>query len=421
MSSNQSPPVPLTPTSSKSAPSYQTPTQSSISTKQSSNPPNKVRSHMEAHGMFIDNDLWDQPEMQTFRARVERVAEVSRPSGRKPQSEIKWQKRVKNLESYNEATMLDHILPMLRKDGRQVPDASGPLTLLDAPQHAAQNAPQNAPQNASHDPPDFHLEWEDFEDSGLDWTQDQQFKSTYLPNAYAGVDYSDDIAKALAKGSGVKNPKPDCAFGFNIKFIQPPSHQDALLRPQTWDLLNAIPSLHYVFFLIEAVQSAGDRAKATNQVCRDGTVAVRLQRLILEAIGKDVMKPGLDDQTYVYTATVTEGVMEFWVNFAYVHVDESNRPYTRYYMEHIYTNAFRAPDALLYLRRVCHNILDWGTRSRLQTVQQRSNDMYNFEKTAIAEDAAKSKQQSQAKEQSQGAGTKKKRKLEAGSVSESLC
>lgn len=90
-------------------------------------------------------------------------------------------------------------------------------------------------------------------------------------------------------------------------------------------------------------------------------------------------------------------------------------------MEHIYTNAFRAPDALLYLRRVCHNILDWGTRSRLETVQQRSNDMYNFERTAIAEDAAKSKQQSQAKEQSQGAGLKKKRKLEAGSVSESLC
>lgn len=167
---------------------------------------------MEAHGIFIDNDLWDQPEMEPFRAQVMRVAEVSRPSGCKPESEVKWQKRVKNLESYNEATMLDHILPMLRKDGRQVPDTSGPLTLLDAP--------QNAPQ----DPPDFRLEWEDFEDSGLDWTQDQQFKSTYLPNAYTGVDYGDDIAKALAKGSGVKNPKPDRAFGFNLKFIQPPNH-----------------------------------------------------------------------------------------------------------------------------------------------------------------------------------------------------
>ena len=363
--------------------------------------------------MFIDNDLWDQPEMQPFRAQVMRVAEVSHPSGRKPESEIKWQKRVKHLEGYSAATMLDHILPMLRKDGRQVLDASGPLTLLDAP--------QNAPQNAPHDPPDFHLEWEDFEDSGLDWTQDQQFKSTYLPDAYTGVDYGDDIAKALAKGCGVKNPKPDRAFGFNINFTQPPNYQDALLRPQTWDLLNAIPDLHYVFFLIEAVQSAGDGAKATYQACRGGTVAVRLQRLILEAIGKDFMKPGLDEETYVYTATVTPSVMEFWVNFAYVHLDESNRTYTRYYMEHIYASAFRSPDALIYLRRVCHNILDWGTRSRLQTVQQRSNDMYNFEKTAIAQDTAKSKEQSQAKEQSQGAGSKKKRKLEAGSVSECLC
>lgn len=313
--------------------------------------------------MFIDNDLWDQPEMQSFRTRVIRVAEIARPSGRKSESEIKWQKHVKDLEGNGAASMLDHILPIPRKDGRQVPDASGPLTLLDAP--------RNAPQ----DPPDFHLEWEDFEDSGLDWTQDQQYKSIYLPNAYTGVDYGDDIAKALAEGSGVKSPRPDSAFVFNLKFIQPPNHQDALLRPQTWDSLNAIPNLHYVFFLIEAVQSAGDRAKATNQAFRGGTVAIRLQRLILEAIGKDVMKPGLDEETYVYTATVTEGVMEFWVNFAYVHLDESNRPYTRYYMEYNYTSAFRNPDALLSLRRVCYSILDWGTRSRFQTVQQRSNDI----------------------------------------------
>lgn len=43
-----------------------------------------------------------------------------RPSGRKPKQEKSWQSRTKRLEVYNEAAMLDHILPLVLKEGRNI-------------------------------------------------------------------------------------------------------------------------------------------------------------------------------------------------------------------------------------------------------------------------------------------------------------
>ncbi|KAL9018146.1 MAG: hypothetical protein Q9185_004553 [Variospora sp. 1 TL-2023] len=98
---------------------------------------------------------------------------------------------------------------------------------------------------------------------------------------------------------------------------------------------------------------------------RNSIVAVRVQRLLLEAISEDTMREGLDSQTYVYTATIDDSQMSFWVNFAVVkRVSPSGPKIVNYHMEHVYSYNFRSPDAELYLRRVCHNILDWGVRGR---------------------------------------------------------
>ncbi|KAL8913382.1 MAG: hypothetical protein Q9171_001797 [Xanthocarpia ochracea] len=180
--------------------------------------------------------------------------------------------------------MLDHILPLMIKVGRQVP-GSGPTT------HVAASEDQQA-NNAM---------WEDFEDSGLDWAQDREFRRTYLPNTFNGIGYGSQIAHSLAKETGVKKPKADRAYGLTLNFIPPPEDLDGVLRPETEELFNAIPGLHHVFFLIEGVRSVGDPDKAVNQACRGGTVAVRTQRLILQTIGHDTMSEGADSQTYVYT------------------------------------------------------------------------------------------------------------------------
>ncbi|KAL8953325.1 MAG: hypothetical protein Q9222_000819 [Ikaeria aurantiellina] len=389
--------------------SYQTPTSASKSSKPTL-PPNDVRHYMEAHRLFIEHGLLSEPELADFCHLVMNIANTERPSGRKPESERKWQNRMKKIHVHNEATMLDHILPLLIKPGRQVPVH-----------------PPDTQAEVALDQHVYHSMWEDFDDSGLDWTLDQEFAGSYLPNSYKEVGYDDEIAKILAKERGMKNPKPDRAYGLAANHIPPPKGQPVQLRDEARGYLNAIPGLHHAFFLIEGVRSAGNLQKAVNQACRGGTVAVRTQRLLLGALGQDTMREGPDRQTYVYTATVDDHVMSFWVNFAHVgKMMPSGQKFVNYHMEHIYSYGFRSPDAELFLRRVCHNILDWGVRGRRRMLEKRCSNMYQIERLIIDRDAAKIRAQATAAASAaatasamqQQASGNKKRKLAPGSVSQ---
>lgn len=187
-------------------------------------------------------------------------------------------------------------------------------------------------------------------------------------------------------------------------------------------LLNAVPGLQHVFFLIEGVSSAGDMNKAINQACRGGTVAVRIQRLLLEAVGQNsTMDEGPDRQTYIYTATIDNNSMSFWVNFAMAKLLPSGEKIVNYHMEHVFSCHFRSVDAELLLRRVCHNILDWGVRSRRAMLESRCSKLYEVERLVIEQDAmmvAEHEIQAvTAAEQDQASG-RKKRKLAPGSVSQ---
>ena len=300
--------------------------------------------------------------------------------------------------------MLDHILPLLIKVGRQVP-VEGPPTQKEASTSART----------------YQSMWEDFEDSGLDWTVDREFRRTFLPNTYRKAGYGEQIAKALAKERGVKNPKPDRAYGFGLHEIPPPDEQEGLLRDETQALLNVVPGLQHVFFLIEGKSSSGDMNKAIDQACRGGAVLVRTQRLLLEAIGQDdIMSEGPDRQTYVYTATVDSSAMSFWVNFAHVKKRmPSGEKIVDYHMEHIFSCHFRSVDAELYLRRICHNILDWGIGNRRSMLESRCAKIYEAERLLIERDAVISTELDapQSEERDRAAGTKR-RKLAPGSVSQ---
>lgn len=357
--------------------------------------------------MFFDKGILDEPAMSSFRDLVLRVADTERPSGRKPESETRWQKRIKQITVHTEATMLDHTLPLLMKTGRQV-SVEGPLTQ----------------EESSVDQRAYYSMWEDFEDSGLDWTVDREFNRTFLPNTYSKVGYDVEIAKALAKERGMKNPKPDRTYGLRVNDIQPPANHKGGLRDQITALLNVMPTLQHVFFLIEGKSSAGDINKAADQACRGGTVAVYTQRLLLEAMGEgNIMDEGPDRQTYVYTATIDDKCMSFWVNFAHVRqLMPSGEKIVNYHMEHVFSYHFRTVDAELYLRRVCHNILDWGVRTRRAMLEMRCSKMYEFDRLLIEQDAARvAKLRAEAEavnanKQEQAVGNKK-RKIRPGLVS----
>ncbi|KAL8941381.1 MAG: hypothetical protein Q9211_001847 [Gyalolechia sp. 1 TL-2023] len=358
---------------------------------------------MEQHRMFIAQYNLAKEAAQ-FYDHVNSIVRTERPSGRKPESEKKFRNRVAKLGPHNEATMLAKILPLVIKEGRTV-SVQGPITDQESSTRQLLDGM-----------------WEDFDDSGLDWTVDREFHRTYLPNAYGSIGYEEQIATALAKERGMKNPKPDRAFGLAINDIPRPEG-DALLRDDTVAFLDAVPGLQHVFFLVEGVSSSGDLNKAKHQACRGGTVIVVLQRRLLAATNQLSMDDGPDRETFVYTATVDDHTMSFWVNFALVRTLTTGEKYVTYHMEHVYTCALLSDDAELLLRRACHNILDWGVRTRRPMLETRCAKMYQFDRLAIKADIEKLRAQATdaaAKaEQEQGPSVKgKKRKLAPGKVSE---
>ncbi len=218
---------------------------------------------------------------------------------------------------------------------------------------------------------------------------DREFLGTCLPNIYSQVGYDVDIARALAKERGMKIPKPVRTYGLKVNHIPPPADQKCGLRDKVTAWLNVMPTLQHVFFLIEGKSSAGDMNKAADQACFGGTVAVYTQRLLLEATGQgNIMDEGSDRQTYVYTATIDDQSMSFWVNFALVKKLPSGKSIVNYHMEHVFSYAFRTVDAELYLRRVCHNIIDWGVRDRRAMLELRCFKMYETDRLLIEQDAA---------------------------------
>ncbi|KAL8795290.1 MAG: hypothetical protein Q9182_007549, partial [Xanthomendoza sp. 2 TL-2023] len=362
--------------------SFSTPTTNS---KQPSLAPGNVRSYMEEHGLFVDKHILDRPAVASFREHVMQVIDYARPSAIKAESERRWQKRTENLQLHNEATMLDFILPNLIKINRQVPAedpfARDPFTRKDS---SAQEDFSTPPESSNHQEASGHQSadevMEDFIDDGMTWNVDCEFQRTYLPNAYRLIGYEKEIATILAKERGIKNPKPDRIYGRALGSIPAPALP--MLRDETKQLLNIVPNMNHPFFIIEGVQSNGTMAKAINQACRGGTVAVYTQRLLLAATNQPCIDEGPDHENYVYTATINDTSMSFYVTFAFIH--EGN---VAFHMEHIYTNAFRAKDGLLYLRRICHNILDWGLRTRRPMLEQRCALMYEFDRLAILQDA----------------------------------
>lgn len=341
-------------------------------------------------------------EAPGFHHLVNSIVRTERPSGRKPESERKFRNRAERLGPHNEATMLARILPLVIKEGRTVP-VQGPIT---------------DQENSTRDMLDGL--WEDFDDSGLDWTVDREFHRTYVPNAYENIGYGEQIATALAKERGMKNPKPDRAFGLAINDLPRPEG-DALLRDETSAFLDAVPGLQHVFFLVEGVSSSGDLNKAKHQACRGGTVIVIVQRHLLAATNQLSLDDGPDRKTFVYTATIDDHTMSFWVNFAVVRTLTTGQKYVTYHMEHVYTCALLSDDAELLLRRACHNILDWGVRTRRPMLESRCAKMYEFDRLAMKADIERLRAQAAdaavEKEQEAQSRKVKKPKLAPGKVS----
>ena len=159
-----------------------------------------------------------------------------------------------------------------------------------------------------------------------------------------------------------------------------------MLRPETERLISFVPNMKDAFFFFKGEASNSSMTRAAEQACRVGACLVFAQRELLTLTGQaDVVRP--DDRTYVYSATMDSSHIYIWVHFAFVDVFKDGTKDIKFYMEYIFSKTFHKDDALLRLRGVYHNILDWGVGPRKRMLEKRYENIIAYDKRLGTEES----------------------------------
>ena len=343
-----------------------------------------------------------------FQKLVQKTIKQKRESTVNPDSARKFPKVLQYYERANENTFLYNILPLIIKSSRTVKSR----VRADAPelhgdeQYQSQDHEDKEGQEGQGKIPEHH-DWRDdttatygelaeqegdgfglgsrlaqeeteysiasFWDDGLAVKVDCEFRKSFLPTR----EKDDELAKAMAKVDGMTNPKPDYTYGLRIDHY--PTPDDVTVSAQIQYLLEIAPILHHPFFIIEGKSDSGSKAEAENQACRGGALLVNAARILLERIrarARDTEPTGPDQQTFIYSATLSPGLMDFWVHWAEVRTTAL----PIFHMHRLDSIPLNGDGAFGQLRRITHNILDWGCIDRSPQVQNVYNRIFAYER-----------------------------------------
>ena len=352
----------------------------------------------------------------SFERSVQKTINRKRESSINPDSAKKFQQVNRYYERANENTFLHNILPMIIKPGRTRKSrvCADALELDGARQYQTQIQEGQEDQEGQEEDAERHVceddaaddagstyaqvveqgreesdlgpglaqeqqeySVESFWDDGLAIKVDCEFRKSFLP----AREKDEELARAMAKVDGMTNPKPDYTYGLRIDHY--PIPEDVTVSAYIDFLLEVVPILHHPFFIIEGKSDSGSKAEAENQACRGGAALVNAARQLLERIGaRDAEATGPDQQTFVYSATLSPGLMDIWVHWAEIRT-MAHRPV--FHMHRLDSISLHGYGAAGKLRKITHNILDWGCVDRSPQIQKVYNQIFAYERTNDAE------------------------------------
>ena len=404
---------PLTPPQSNLPPPSVTDSKSSHSTE--SRPPKDPQ--WIGHRLRTYNMLQNEPgsleKYPEFAKHVQHIINRKRESTTNPESAKKFRQVHQYLERANEDTLLQNILPLIIKPSRTVrsrvyleSDGRGAARQEEQEQGAkqeeerTQEAECTQEQNGMDRPmrndaevrvrdaqgsrlcqPQGELEYvvSSFWEDGLLAKMNCEFRKSFLPRH----NNDEELAKAMAKVDGMTNPRPDYTYGIRINQYRVPD--DVSVSWYTDVLLEIVPILHHPFFIIEGKSDRGSQAEAENQVCRGGATLINAARQLLERIGMpDDSATGPDQRTFVYSATLSPGLMDIWVHWAELRA--TGGPI--FHMHVLESVSLKSPGAVGKLRRITHNILDWGCVDRSPSLRKIYDQIYEYERRQVIVDSS---------------------------------
>ena len=364
--------------------------------------------------MCYQNEPGALDKYPAFKKKVLDILDGNRLSEMSAASAKKFTQKLGQYADDNEDTFLHHILPTIIKESRTV-RSKVPEKALDSPEviealeqlqarsedpreddwEKLPDADTRDPQLQQHDqdvekercasgPQDIQMSTEesqliveDYADSGLTLKVNREFRKDFLPQQPRKPDTV--LVDAMAKANGMKHAKPDRVFGIQIHHYPVPN--DVKVSILTEILLEVVPLLHWPFFIIEGKSHSGSIAEATNQACRGGASIINASKLLLQQIGEPAITGSAPDTaTFVFSATISPVIMEIWVHWA----EHQEKQIIIYHMHKLRTHAIGDDHNAGKLRKVIHNILDWGCGKRFEEMKKIYDKVFDYERKRVA-------------------------------------
>ncbi|KAL8951670.1 MAG: hypothetical protein Q9222_002376 [Ikaeria aurantiellina] len=279
-----------------------------------------------------------------FQGQVRDIINAKRLSSVDPVDFAEFQQAWDVYHDKNEDTVLNELLPFFIKDKRSISIKAGTPEEEDA-RHVVS-----------------------YLQSGLVKISNREFQRSCLPLREEGMSIDKKLLDAMAKEDGMTNPKPDRTFGIAISKLESlgnPSAGDLSAPAEIAVWLEVMRGVHHPFFLVEGKSYQGNLLDTQNQACRGGATLVSASRRLLATLGEpDVIGP--DTRTFVFSATLAPSIMDIWVHWAEL---PTQGALPIHHMNKLESKAIDDKANFGLLRKILHNILDWGCGSRLETLR----------------------------------------------------
>ena len=297
----------------------------------------------EEHGLKCDHKaLGRYPE---FEKMILDIVSSDRHSKMKLKSVKRVQKKSLVLEEENEGTFLNSLLPLIVKEDRTVE-----LEKDGSTSHSLETSGDGDMVEVLNPQRGVVYGSRDWFDDGVHVVTDHDFRQDLLPHRYV----DELVARMLKKDDNMLTPRPDRCYGLLRNWI--PFPEGIQLNPEIRTLIEACPGLSHSFFLIEGKSNRGSKFDAMLQARRGGASLVNAMRQLLAKIGEPhVTESGVDDRNFVFSATMSPGLMDFWVHWA-----ELRAGIVVFHMNRIGSKALNDPESIPQVRKILNNIMTWG-------------------------------------------------------------
>ncbi|KAL8926626.1 MAG: hypothetical protein Q9172_001701 [Xanthocarpia lactea] len=318
--------------------------------------PDTIRKELAKNFMFIGCGHLNHPDNVEFKGKIMKVMKSDRKAVVTEEDINDFEEHYNTYKLSNESTFASALVPIMMKPK---------ITTQDVNQDGE---PCGAFKTCS------------FIQQGISFSADRLFEPYCLPHALMNNPKARlMIQQHLDKSRVLTTPKPNFAYGLSEDRL--PKAPSGITVSETINPLLNVAPVRETFFVWENKSGGGILMNCENQALKAVSALIYAKSQLYEYIGR-VNKSGIDQQTFVYAATNDSRRLDFWVAYAWMPEDLTR---VEFHMEKIGSIDFSMggpepdPNTLANIRKPLHNIIEWGSITRIPELEQFYSKLWEVE------------------------------------------